>query len=179
MSIEEVIIESDRLILRPLTRSDAPALARLGTGDVFELVPEIGAPFDATAWVESKLEREVPPICHVILLKETKELIGYCQIQFEVGENDYDLSAGLWFGRDHWCRGYATETMRALLSHLGSKGGRLRPLFAIVHPDNTASRRVFENCGFVLQGKVDDRDRSCIMLRYRWLQTPDYQRKDV
>ena len=72
--------------MRPLSRPDTPALSRLGKDDVFELLPEIGTPFDAAGWVESKLEREVPPICHVILLKATKELIGYCQIQIEVGE---------------------------------------------------------------------------------------------
>ena len=174
MSTEEVVIESDRLVLRPLSRSDAPALSRLGKDDVFELLPEISTPFDATGWIESKLEREVPTICHVILLKATKELIGYCQIQIEVGETDYELSAGFWFGRDYWGQGYATETLHAVLSHIGGKG-RLRPLFAKVHPDNAASRRVLEKCGFVMHGEASDRDHSSTMLLYKWIQTDCHQ----
>ena len=133
------------------------------------MVPEIATPFDASAWVEHKLESEVPPICHVVMLRDTYQQIGFCQVQFEVSKSDHELSVGYWFGRDYWGCGYATETLQAVLGYLRDKG-RPRPLFAKVAPDNLASRKVLEKCGFVVQFTGEVPDRGNALLRYMWIQ---------
>lgn len=146
MSIENVTIRTERLVLRPLTTADAEALAFIGTDDIFSMVPDIETPFDAGAWVEHKLESEEPPICHMVLLKDETTIIGFVQINFGVGRHDYYLNAGYWFGQNYWGQGYATETLSAVLEHLSQP--QLRPLYAMVDRRNGPSIRVLEIADF-------------------------------
>ena len=119
--------------MRPLCREDVPALAQLGTDEVFELVPEIETPFDARAWTERKLESEEPAICHVILLRETGVPIGYVQAGIIAGKTNYEFRIGCWLGRDYWGNGYATEALSAVLNNLTegeTETEKLGPCFA-------------------------------------------------
>lgn len=169
---KQATIETQRLSLRRLRLEDVPALARLGTDEVFELVTDIETPFDAGVWVKHKLESKEPVICHVAFLKETETPIGYVQVNINPvvrGINEYDI--GYWLGRDYWGSGYATEVLTAALESLAeeeSAPGRLWPLFAHVHEGNAPSIRLLERCGFVLQGPAPEADGGEGMLRYRW-----------
>ncbi len=58
---------------------------------------------------------------------------------------------GYTFGRQHWGNGYATEALHALLAHLFDEMGITRATGQL-HPDNLASARVLERCGFVFEG---------------------------
>ena len=169
---KQVTIETMRLTIRPLRREDVSALALLGADEVFELMPEIEIPFDATAWLEHKLEREEPNICHVVFLRETKMPIGFVQAQIEVGQTNYELHVGYWFGQDHWGNGYATETLRAVLENL-TKGetetAKIFPLYAHLHERNAPSIRVLEKCGFELEGPATKVEGQEGMLRYKWI----------
>ncbi len=172
---KQVTIETPRLSMRPLQREDAPALAQLGTDEVFELVPEIETPFDAREWVERKLENEQPAICHVVLLRETGVPIGYVQANIMAGKTNYEIIIGFWLGRDYWGNGYATEALSAVLENLTeveTETKKLRPLFALVHERNSPSIRVLEKCGFTLEGPALETDLETEwqegMLRYRW-----------
>lgn len=53
-----------------------------------------------------------------------------------------------WIGRDYWGRGVATRSLSQLLDYVN-----IRPLFARVVKDNTASIRVLEKCGFKICGE--------------------------
>ena len=168
---KQVTIETRRFNMRPLQRVDAPALAQLGTDEVFELVPEIETPFDAKEWVERKLENEQPAICHVVLLRETGVPIGYVQAGIIAGKTNYEFRIGFWLGRDYWGNGYATEALSAVLENLTeleTETKKLRPLFALVHERNSPSIRVLEKCGFTLEGPALETERQEGMLRYRW-----------
>ena len=57
---------------------------------------------------------------------------------------------GYWIGRQWWGRGVAT---RALVEFLGVE--TTRPINAGVAPNNTASIRVLEKCGFTRRGEHD------------------------
>ncbi len=58
---------------------------------------------------------------------------------------------GFTFHPDHWGRGYATEATAALLRHLFVERD-VRRVEASLHPDNVASARVLEACGFRAEG---------------------------
>jgi len=64
---------------------------------------------------------------------------------------------GYVFSQQAWGQGYATETVLAVLE----AARLLAPLDLIagVHPDNTASVRVFEKCGFTGEGMVREHAR--------------------
>ncbi len=169
MSTEDATIKTERLVLRPLARSDADALTAIGTDDVFEMVPEITTPFDAAGWIEHKLESEEPTICHVVLLADEKTAVGFVQVNSDVGRQDYFFSAGYWFGRDHWGNGYATEALSVALQFLWRKTkGQLRPIYAQVDQGNAASRRVLEKCGFVPSPEAPKDGDPANMIWYRW-----------
>ena len=168
---KQVTIETPRLNIRPLQYEDVPALAQLGTDEVFELVPEIETPFDARGWVKRKLENEEPIICHVVCLRKTGMPIGIVQAQIGAGQASYEFSIGYWLGREYWGNGYATEALRAMLENLTeeeTKTKELWPLFAHVHERNAPSVRVLEKCGFVLEGSAPQTEGQEGTHRYRW-----------
>jgi [ribosomal protein S5]-alanine N-acetyltransferase len=166
---DNVTITTARLLLRPLQRCDIDALSAIGTEDAFEMVPQIATPFDAKAWVEHKLEYEAPRICHVVLTIEPTVAIGYVQVSADVGREYYYFSAGYWFGKKYWGRGFATEALTAILFHLlRSIGFRILPIFAEVDERNAASRRVLEKCDFKPSGSPHDREPRQHLTWYRW-----------
>ena len=55
---------------------------------------------------------------------------------------------GYVFARDAWGRGYATETLNAIISVARDLG--VRRLDAMCHEEHVASRHVLEKCGFKL-----------------------------
>lgn len=79
--------------------------------------------------------------------RETGALIGSSGLHFKAADR---AEIGYVFSRHAWGRGYATETVLALLG----EARLLAPLglFAIVHPDNAVSVRVLEKCGFTRDG---------------------------
>lgn len=145
-------IETPRLILRPLQASDVEALQAIGTDEVFAMVPEIESPFDAAAWVKRKTESEDQTLGHVIITKQTQDVVGYIQISTVVTQEGAHLTAGYWLGQEYWGHGYATEALGTALEALQAtvtEGKQLIPLHAQALPENTASQRVLQKCGFV------------------------------
>jgi uncharacterized protein (DUF952 family)/RimJ/RimL family protein N-acetyltransferase len=67
--------------------------------------------------------------------------------------NNFRADIGLWIGEAYHSRGYGTQTVRWLLgygfNHLG-----LEKIDGHVFVDNWASRRIFEKCGFILEGTI-------------------------
>lgn len=165
----QVVLDTPRLALRPLTLEDVCALQKIGTDDVFKLVPEIETPFDATAWVTHKLENEDPPVCHVVSLKSSIDLIGFCQASAAANleERRYEFSVGYWFGQKYWGNRYATEAITAVMEHLDASYGGY-PVRAKVHRNNAASRKVLENCGFSTEQPIRGAAPQKEMLLYCW-----------
>lgn len=56
-----------------------------------------------------------------------------------------------WLDKSYWGRGIATRALSAFLTHIQE-----RPVYARVAPDNAASLRVLEKCGFVRFGTNRD-----------------------
>lgn len=169
---KQVTIETPRLTIRPLGRNDVPALAQLGTDEVFKLMPEIETPFDAEAWVEHKLESEEPTICHVVFLRETGVPLGFFQAQILAGETNYEFDVGYWFGQDHWGNGYATEALLAVLENVTegeTETSKIWPLYARVHERNASSICVLDKCGFALEEPSPQIEGQEGLLRYKWI----------
>ena len=65
---------------------------------------------------------------------------------------------------EHQGRGYATEAAEALVAYAFSSG-QVRVVRAHTLPDNVASKRVLEKCGFRFIGEVDDPEDGLV---WRW-----------
>jgi ribosomal-protein-alanine N-acetyltransferase len=87
---------------------------------------------------------------YLICLRETGAIIGttgLLTLDSEVGGRLLSAEVGYILARPYWGHGYATETLRASIK-LARKLGFGR-LCAQVHPDNPASCKILEKCGFI------------------------------
>ena len=158
MTNDSIIIETERLILRPLTVADAETAYHGWTGD-----PEVAKYVSwlphrsidkAVEWlkeIEWKKDSEGCIIANDnyiwgFVLKETGELFGSGGL---IWVDEWQLfQVGYNIMKTHWNRGYTTEAMRAILrfatTNLGIKkvaGGHAKK--------NIASAKVIEKLGFV------------------------------
>jgi RimJ/RimL family protein N-acetyltransferase len=79
--------------------------------------------------------------------REDRRLVGSAGLAMET---PYRAMTGYVFARDAWGRGYATESLRAMVDLAAARG--IVRLYAICHTDHEASWRVMEKCGFEREG---------------------------
>lgn len=74
-------------------------------------------------------------------------------IGLNIGQDIERLSAelGYWIGEKHWGMGLASEAVKGIVKY-GFKDLELERIFAKPFEQNTASRRVLERNGFILEG---------------------------
>lgn len=154
---ESIAMETDRIILRPWTDSDAEALYKYASD------PEVGP---RAGWPpHNSLEESLDIIRTVfhndttwaIVLKETGEAIGAmgygpscdCNLPSREGEP----TVGYWVARPYWGRGICTEALRLMISNIQSDT-EIASLISGHFTDNPASGRVMEKCGFIPTGEV-------------------------
>lgn len=128
----EILLETDRLTLRPLLNSDAEAV--LGLQDD----PEVMRYLDP-----SPIERFYTGGFHAAMGKESGRFIGWFALEPK-GEDEYEIGWRLY--RWAWGRGYATEGAIALLHKAFTELGASR-VYAETMAVNTRSRRVMEKMG--------------------------------
>ena len=90
--------------------------------------------------------------------KETGEPIGcigyyaHGESNIDIGENDAE--AGYWVARPYWNRGICTEALRLMIDYCFNVKG-FNILWCDYFPENPASGRVMEKCGFRDTGLVN------------------------
>ncbi len=75
--------------------------------------------------------------------RQDEQLLGGTGLELE---DNNTAATGYVFARSAWGKGYATETMQALLGT--ARQLRLACVYALCHPDHEPSIRVLEKCGF-------------------------------
>jgi [ribosomal protein S5]-alanine N-acetyltransferase len=83
----------------------------------------------------------------LVFSRDTRELLGGTGLAYET---PYRAATGYVFARGAWGRGYATETLAAMVDLAASLG--VKRLYALCHLDHHASRRVMEKCAFAREG---------------------------
>lgn len=144
------IIETERLILRPLTLNDADAVFEW-TGDerVAEyMIYPCHRNIEVTReWLNSldSLENEYT---WGFVRKSDNKLIGSGGIRFRPEENVWSFGYNLRY--DCWNHGYATEASKRMIEYVYSEHNA-REFVAEHAVENTASGRVIEKCGLVFE----------------------------
>lgn len=168
------IIETPRLLLRQLTPDDVPDLRRwLARDEIYtywgrpisknEREPELMF-VDARPWVKRKPSPDfkwgvvlkgtpsVGPAADSSLKREPiGSVIGDISV-FDI-ENSRMGNVGYRFDPECWGNGYATEALHAAVEFVFTHT-ELDRLQATADVRNTASNRVLEKCGFVLEGTI-------------------------
>ena len=146
-----VTIETERLILRPMTPDDAEAVYKWGSDPLvnkylpYPLYTNVD---DVEKWLRGRNTNDPDNYDLGITLKDTGELIGSGGLTYK-GSDTWEVGYNL--RRDMWGKGYVPEAMRAIIEHVKRVRG-IKVLTGIYASENTKSRRVLEKLGLHYAG---------------------------
>jgi RimJ/RimL family protein N-acetyltransferase len=146
LDLKSPILETARLLLRPLHLDDAPDIARLANDyAVASMLASMPHPYfaeDASEFIErTKAQGDC---VYAITLKQKGEFLGVCGIHEDAARFELPF-VGYWLGQPFWGHGYATEATRAMVD-LFFKVTDRDVLMVSARIGNAASRRVIEKC---------------------------------
>jgi [ribosomal protein S5]-alanine N-acetyltransferase len=150
----DLIIETERLILREFLHSDAEALFEMDKNpEVHKYLwnkplTNIEEVHDYIKLVRQQyLDNNIGRF--VVVLKETKEVIGWAGLKFSTQMvnnkiNFYDI--GYRLNEKFWGKGYATEASFAWLDY-GFNVMKIKLMEAAAHTNNIASNKILQKIG--------------------------------
>ena len=161
-----LILETDRLLLRPLELTDADDMFAMDSNpEVHKYLwqtpaQHIDEVIKVIDYVRSQYEKNNIGRFATIV-KETNEFIGWTGIKFvddhvENGNtNFYDY--GYRLNENFWNKGYATEASKAWLDY-GFNQMKIDKMNAYTHSENGASNHILEKVGMKLMENYPDKD---------------------
>ncbi len=155
--IDQPILHTPRLLLRPFTLADAAAVQRLaGAREIASTTAVIPHPYEdgmAEEWISTHAPAlaEGRSITYAITLTETGELCGAIGLSLTPEHQRAEL--GYWVGVPYWGRGYCTEAALAVRD-LGFRELGLHRIEAVHLTRNPASGRVMQKIGMRHEGTL-------------------------
>lgn len=153
-----MMIETERLILRPLETNDAEAIFKYARSE--RVGPAAGWPphrstEDSVRFID--LFRDKPEM-YALVLKETNEAIGVIQLKrgndTDLTDREDECELGYWIGVPHWGKGLMPEAVNALLKRAFAEL-ETNAVWCGYYEGNERSHRVQEKCGFVHMYKTE------------------------
>ena len=152
-----IIIETNRLLLRTFTEDDAALIYELNLDpDVIRYTHD---PIKDLAHASEILEKVIIPQYALynhgrwaVHVKSTLEFLGWCGLKYRAELNEIDL--GYRFKKEGWGKGYATEAAYASIQYGFEKIG-LQRIVARAEIDNIGSWKVLEKCGMTYIGNEE------------------------
>lgn len=164
-----IIIETERLLLREILPSDDKGMFRLDSNpnvhkflgnnpvksieESRKLITNI-----RNQYLENGIGR------YAVILKETNDFIGWCGIKYitepENGYiNFYEL--GYRFIEEYWGKGYGYESAKAWLEY-GFKTMKIQTMYASANTKNSGSRKILEKIGMQQKNEFNWNGIPCI-----------------
>lgn len=156
-------LETERLILRPITMSDASDMFEYASDkETTHHVFPTHKTLKETEWVIANLFMRAPLGHFAIEEKKDTKMIGTCDIRPDEASQSVELAYAL--NKNYWGKGLATEVVRKLVdvSIINLKAVRV---WAAHDIDNRASGRVMEKVGMKKEGVLRLRQNLCNELR--------------
>jgi len=145
----DVVIETDRLLLRKFTEGDAPVLYELNLD--LEVIRYTHDPMTDVEHARKVLNDVILPQYVLyghgrwaVHLRSNLEFTGWCGLKYLPETNEVDL--GYRFMKKFWGNGYATEAALACIEY-GFSNLDLHQVVGRALPGNIASIKVLEKCG--------------------------------
>jgi hypothetical protein len=150
-----MILETERLLLRPPVLSDAEAIAAAINDQLIAAttlnIPHPYSKQDAVKWIRSLKERGKTKSLNLsVFLKETGELIGGTGLM-DINEKHHRAELGYWCAVRYWGKGFTSEAAVRVMRY-GFVELDLVRISAICMVTNPASARVLEKIGMRLEG---------------------------
>jgi RimJ/RimL family protein N-acetyltransferase len=152
--VDQPTLHSSRLILRPFSPADAPAVQRLaGDAAIAEMTLNIPHPYVngmAESWIATHPDAWAAGTAVTFAITtKTHDLCGVVSLHIVRAHDRGEL--GYWIGRPYWGQGFATEAVGALLAFaFGTLA--LHRVEASHLPRNPASGRVMQKVGMQREG---------------------------
>jgi ribosomal-protein-alanine N-acetyltransferase len=163
-----LILQTERLLLRPIQIEDAEALFEMDSNPKVHLylgnepLKDIEECYGYIKSIQNQyIQNGIGRF--VIELKETKEVIGWAGLKFiteeENGHNNfYDI--GYRLQEKHWRKGYALEAATAWLDYAFTKM-KIKSIYASAHVDNIGSNTILQKIGLHQKEKYLDNNIPC------------------
>ena len=152
-----MIIETERLILRPWQKSDAEDLY------TYAKDPEVGPPAGWPPHTSVENSREIINTVlsrsetYAVCLKDGKPIgsVGlHLNGSTDMTDRDDECELGYWIGKPFWGQGLIPEAARELLCYAFEELG-MRAVWCGYYEGNEKSRKVQTKLGFVYQHKTE------------------------
>lgn len=155
-----LILETERLLLRPMETSDAEALFILDSNPNVHLylgnnpVTNIAQCHEIIKSIQNQYVKNGIGR-FMVVLKDTNEVIGWAGLKYITEEdnghiNFYDI--GYRLQEKHWRKGYALEAAKAWLNHAFTEM-KIPAVYASAHVDNIGSHKILEKIGLRQNGQ--------------------------
>jgi [ribosomal protein S5]-alanine N-acetyltransferase len=152
----KIILETPRLVLRELEKSDIDFVAEmLEDEEVMRFWPRPYTREEAVQWIERFQERyELHGHGYWLAIeKETGQPVGQAGVLNQDMEGAVEIGLGWIMHRPYWRRGFATEAAMACREYAFEVEKRER-VVALIRPENTPSRGVAAKLGMALEKSV-------------------------
>ncbi len=159
--LNQPILHTTRLTLRPFTLADAADVQRLaGAREVASTTATIPHPYEdgmAETWISTHPNTltDGTGITYAITLTEPGELCG--AIGLSIKSEHQRAEMGYWIGVPYWGRGYCTEAASALRDY-GFRALGLHRIRAVHLARNPASGRVMRKIGMRHEGTLREHE---------------------
>lgn len=154
-----MILETERMILRPWEETDAEDLYRYASNP--DVGPIAGWPVHTSVENSCEIIRDVlsAPETYAVVLKETAgagaetgHAVGSVGLMIGKASNfglpDTEGEIGYWIGVPFWGRGLIPEAVREMLRY-GFEDLKLSKIWCAYFDGNEKSKRAQEKCGFI------------------------------
>jgi RimJ/RimL family protein N-acetyltransferase len=153
--VQQPLLQTPRLVLRPFELADAPDVERLaGAWEIADTTLRIPHPYPdgaAAEWIKTHgpVWERGAGVSYAITLRGTTDLVG--AIGLEIARQSSWGELGYWVAVSSWNRGYCTEAARTVLA-FGFRELGLHRIQARHLTRNPASGRVLQKIGMRLEG---------------------------
>lgn len=160
-----MIIETERLILRPWEESDAESLYEYAKNP--SVGPIAGWPVHESVENSREIIRDVlsGDETYAVCLKEDNVAIGSIGLippaQSHTKASDKEIEVGYWIGVPFWGKEYIPEAVRAIQKHAFSDLG-YEAMWCGYYDGNEKSKRCQEKCGF--RYHHTEKDKPCELM---------------
>ena len=156
-----MILETERLILRPLVETDAESIFEYAKDP--EVGPVAGWPVHKSVQESRDVIRDIlsGPQCYGLCLKSDNRAIGAIELILNghtaLTYRDDECELGYWIGKPFWGRGLVPEAAHEILRHAFEDLG-MNKVWCGYFEGNTKSKRVQEKVGFRYQYTLENAD---------------------
>lgn len=156
-----MILETERLILRPWEETDAEELFRYASSP--DVGPIAGWPVHTSVENSREIIRDVlsAPETFAIVWKETNLSIGSIGLKMgdatDLTDAEDECELGYWLGVPYWGQGIMPEAVNEMLRHAFEDVG-MKKVWCGYYDGNMKSKRVQEKCGFRYEWTTEEVD---------------------